>query len=382
MNESTVSILIPDVSGYVIWAATGLARSLQPDVSVEIVGPDMGTGVNPMYKDCFDYKPVSTPRLYRWPDYIWESEKLARAVNGKIIIAVKAFMSTVPVALRLKRRFGKKVIVYLDEWDGALYAQRSGAGRLRCWLQHAHHPLEDCYTPWVEGMIPQADAVVSTSTFLQRRFGGQIVPLGVDTEVFKPQDPGGTSALRRSLGLEGCRLIVFAGVVRPHKGVERILDALAQIGNRDYRLVVVGPKTAHLESLMSDGVNKPYIYWAGIQPREKVPPYLDLADAVVLPLEDTLLAQSQVPCKIFEAMAMAKPVIASAVSDLPAILEGCGRVVPSGDVKSLASAIEAVLSDEQKAREMGKLAREKCQRFYSQEQTGQQWRGLVGQLLR
>ena len=56
-----ISLLLPSISSNVVWAATMLARALQEQYSVEIVGPDLGGGVHPMYRGCFDYKAVPNP---------------------------------------------------------------------------------------------------------------------------------------------------------------------------------------------------------------------------------------------------------------------------------------------------------------------------------
>jgi glycosyltransferase involved in cell wall biosynthesis len=64
-------------------------------------------------------------------------------------------------------------------------------------------------------------------------------------------------------------------------------------------------------------------------------------------------------------MAMAKPIIATAVSDLPEILSGCGWVVAPGNPAALAEAIEFVLHNPDLTAEMGRKAREKCKDKYS-----------------
>ena len=217
--------------------------------------------------------------------------------------------------------------------------------------------------------------------FLQRKFGGRILHMGVDTEVFRPQSAAEVGQLRQSLSLANCRLIVFGGVVRPHKGVESILEALCWMGDPTLRLLVVGPETEHVLALKAEPRYGRYLCCTGAVAKEKMPTYLDLADLIVLPLVDNLLAQSQVPCKVFEAMAMAKPVIASRVSDLPLILDGCGMVVPAGDGQAMASAIREVLSSPEKAREMGRAARERCIQFYSREVTERTLVDIVKKLL-
>ncbi len=380
MANSKVSVVVHDLSSNIVWAATALARALQREFEVEIVGPDLGGGICPMYRDAFPYHAVSTPRLYRFPDFFRERRRLSESVTGDVVIAVKAYADTVPVALEHKVR-GKKALVYLDEWDAANYFQLPPGGRLRRWAAHAHHPLDDVYFPRVERLIPKADGVICTSTFLAKRFDGTVVPLGVDTDLYAPPDPGQTGAQREALHLDDLRLIVFAGVVRQHKGVELILEALIRLGNPDVRLVVVGPLTEVLQEMLRNPRYAPWLVVTGPQPKDAMPRFLGLGDLVVLPQRDTLLAQSQVPCKVFEAMAMARPIIATAVSDLPSILEGCGWIVPADNAAVLAGAIEHVLNHPEEGYAKGALAREKCLLHYSADVTSRKLCSIVHDLL-
>jgi len=360
-----ISFLVPDIYCPVLGPVTVLARTLQRHYPVQVAGPDFGHGVCPMYRGAFDYTVVPTPRLYRLPDCLWESRRLGAALTGDVIVAVKAFADTVPVALREKRRRGAKVVVYLDEWDGALFHQMPRASRWKSVLRNLHHPLEEPWNPLVEKLIPKADLVISTSTWLQNKFGGRIVHMGVDTDFFKPSSPERTAALKKECGLEGLRCIVFGGVVRPHKGIEIILDALVRLGRADTRFVIVGPVNEHVEKLRSEPSYRPYLATLGPQPAARMPEFLSLADLIVLPLKDTPLARSQMPCKIFEAMAMARPVIGTAISDLPLVLEGCGKVVPPDDAAALAETMRQALDHPAEAEAMGRAAREKCIRLYS-----------------
>lgn len=366
MANTKVSILVPDMSSNIVWAATALARALSGRFDVQVVGPDLGGGVCEMYRDAFPYTVVPAPRLYRYPDFLWESRRLERAVTGDVIIAVKAYMDTVPVALRLRRRRGCKVLVYLDEWDAANFESAPLRERIVRRVRDFHHPMEDCYFPRVERMIARANGVICTSSFLKNRFGGAVIPLGVDSDAYAPRDPAETRELKRSLGMGDDRLIVFGGVVRPHKGVEEILEALAMLGDESVRLLVVGPQTDYLRELQRVERYASYIVCIGAKPKSEMPRYLALGDLVVLPQKDTQLAQSQVPCKVFEAMAMAKPIIASAVSDLPQILDGCGWIVPPGNAPALAEKIRRVLNQPEESAELGRKAREKCVREYDQ----------------
>jgi glycosyltransferase involved in cell wall biosynthesis len=86
------------------------------------------------------------------------------------------------------------------------------------------------------------------------------------------------------------------------------------------------------------------------------------------------------PLKAVDAMAMGRPVVASRVSDLPEVLDGCGRIVPPGDPARLAAAIADLLEDEAQARELGARARARCVERYSLERIGAQLFAVVGGL--
>lgn len=383
MSRPAISFIVPDIQSPVLGPVTTLASYLNPDFDVEIVGPDQGGGICPMYVGAFPYKPVKCPRIYRIPDYWWECRRIQEALRGDVIIAVKAFATTVPVALSVKRRRGAKVVAYLDEWDGALMARLSKRARVKRWLNHWQHPGDDAYCPLIERYsLPLCDYVISTTTALQKKFGGSVIPMGVDMEEFAPRRPGEMSALRTELGMQDKRLIVFGGVVRPHKGIEQILSALATLGDSKTQLLIVGPRNEHVRELENNERFAPYLTTVGLRPKSEMPKYLGMADLVVLPLNDDLLAQTQMPCKVFEAMSMAKPIIASDVADLSIVLNGCGWTVPAGDVQALANRIEWVFSHREEAVLMGRKAREKCKQSYSRDVVSVQFRGILNGLQR
>ena len=64
-------------------------------------------------------------------------------------------------------------------------------------------------------------------------------------------------------------------------------------------------------------------------------------------------------------MAMAKPIIATNVSDLPEILNGCGWIVEPNNPKQLAKTIEYVLENRKEAEKMSTKARKKFINEYS-----------------
>ena len=361
-----VSFLVPTITSPVLGPVTVIGKILARHLPVQIIGPDLGGGVCPMYRGYFDYTVVPTPRIYRLPDWLWESRRLGCAITGDIIFAVKAFAETLPVALREKRRRGAKVVAYLDEWDGALWARLTAREKLASALRHFHHPSTELWHPFWERQLRHANMVTSTTTFLQHKFGGRILHMGVDTDLFRPAAPERVAALRGEVKAGDRRLLVFGGVVRPHKGVELILDSLVALGDPSVALLVVGPETDHLKALRAHAAYAPFLLCAGEQPKERMPEYLSLADAIVLPLRNDPLAHSQMPCKIFEAMAMGKPMIGSAVADLPEVLNGCGWVVPPDNPNAIADRLRWIFSNPAEAAAAGAALRQRCVERYSQ----------------
>ena len=96
-------------------------------------------------------------------------------------------------------------------------------------------------------------------------------------------------------------------------------------------------------------------------PRGGVPVAHEVATALGAPLDVVVVPStgSEAVSRVaLEAMALARPVVASAVGSLPELLdEGAGVLVPPGDADALADALERVLRDPAGAEELGRRGR-------------------------
>jgi glycosyltransferase involved in cell wall biosynthesis len=361
-----ISFLVPDLGWPIVGIAARMAKYICHAHEVEIVGPRLWGGANAMYSDEFAYRAVDCPKIYRFPEYFREVRKLSRAVSGDVVITMKAFGGNLPAALLAKKERGCRVVAYLDEWDGAVSAAWSWSERLKNWCRDWAHPCNNVYVPRVERRLRECDVRLGTTRFLQEKFDCRIYPIGVDTDRFKPQDPARVAQLKKRLGLQDQKLIVFGGVVRPHKGVEVFAEALAKLGRPDCRLLILGPQNQHVQEMMAHPAYGKYIRCPATSAGESLkihhdmPLYLGLGDVLIVPLADTVLSRSQMPCKVFEAMAMGKPIVANAVSDLPEVLEGCGKLIAPGRPDLAVLALREVVDDPQEANQMGVRARARC----------------------
>jgi len=374
-GRTKVSFLVSNLAGNSVGAVVRMARYLELEFDVEIAGPCLWGAPNAMYRREFDFKVVDAPRVYRFPEFFAGVRTVADAAAGDVVVAMKALAPALPAALRAKRTRGAKVAVYLDEWDGATAASW---GRRERWAHVRRdwaHPCDDLWTPFWERRLGRADLLLGTTAFLEKKFGAVRYDLGADTEFFKPQAPEAVAALRRELGLEGARVLVFGGVARAHKGLEAFAEGAAAAG---WTLLVAGPAnecTAALESRWGASVR-----CTGAVPHSDMPRHLAVGDALAVPLGTGLMASSQMPCKVYEAMAMAKPVVASAVSDVPDALAGCGWTVAAGDAEAVAGALREIAGDAAEAARRGAAARARCIGRYGAVRAGERLRGLVRRL--
>ena len=152
------------------------------------------------------------------------------------------------------------------------------------------------------------------------------------------------AAARRRLGLDGDRRIaLFLGLVRPYKGVELLVEALARLGpdDRDWFLVVAGEPWGGAGETLAAAVAaagvadrvRLNLRWV---PEDELPILLAAADLAVLPYRSA--SQSAVAPI---ALAHGVPVLATAVGALPELVrDGVnGRVVEPGSAAALAAAL-------------------------------------------
>ena len=201
------------------------------------------------------------------------------------------------------------------------------------------------------------------SRFLERRFGGTLIPHVRDTDAWTP---GGVDPLeaRRRLGVAGERVVMFLGTPRAYKGVEDLCAAVARLGRRDVILALVGADPASATGRALAG-RYPGVRLVGRIPFDHVPRYLAAADVVAVPQRDTSDTRGQTPAKLFDAMALGRPIVSTRVSMIPEILDGSGLLVPPGDVAALGDAIGHLLDHPDEAAALGGRARERCVTEYS-----------------
>ncbi|HTK91272.1 MAG TPA: glycosyltransferase [Verrucomicrobiae bacterium] len=357
-----VSVLCFDVSGNAAGRAHLLAQLLAPIAQVEIVGPRHGAGVwPPVAADGVRYVTVPTGRIASFAGAV---PGLLRAADGDLLYASKPRLGSAGLGLLKRRLGGRPLILDIDDWEVGFFL-RGGVwgtvGRAVNWTNPRGLP----WTWLMERAACTADAITVASRFLQERFGGTLIPHVRDTDAWRPglADP---AKVRARLDATGKRLVMFLGTAREHKGVDDLVEAVAALARPDLVLALVGtdPYGATGRRLRA---RLPALRLIPAIAFSEVPRYLEAADVVAVPQREGPDTRGQVPAKLFDAMALARPIVATRVSMIPEILDGggCGVLVPPGDAAALGAAIEQLTSDVEKAHELGARARERCIAHYS-----------------
>jgi glycosyltransferase involved in cell wall biosynthesis len=186
------------------------------------------------------------------------------------------------------------------------------------------------------------------------------------------------AALRAEFGVpEGELLAATVALFRAGKGHDDLLDAVALLDGAGVRFLLVGsgPEEARLrERVRSEGLGD-HVAFAGF--REDVAEVLAACDLVVHPSRADAL-----PTALIHALAAGVPAVATSVGGISEVVgEAAGRLVPSGEPKALAAAIEELGGDAVLRRAMSVAARERFAARFDGEAWARRLRGLYQRVI-
>jgi glycosyltransferase involved in cell wall biosynthesis len=353
-----VSILAFDLSDNATGRAELLARLLAPRYRVSVIGPQFGPALwAPLAGSPVEHRAMPARR---YPQFLADARALLPLVDGDVLYASKPRPSSYGLALAARRQRRRPLLLDVDDWELGFFYRSGLWGRLGRALNLAN-PNGLPWTWLCERLVRRADAVTVATRFLEQRFGGTLVPHVRDTEAWDPVKHDGTGA-RAALEVGRRPLVMFLGTPRAYKGVDDLVQAVGTLGG-EVILAVVGAKPG------SDAARRwsahPYVRVVGEVPFDDVPRWLSAADVVVIPQRATSDTVGQSPAKLVDAMALARPIVATAVAMIPEILGEGGVLVPPGDVGELALGIRRLLDDPGRAAALGQRARARCVAEYS-----------------
>jgi N-acetyl-alpha-D-glucosaminyl L-malate synthase BshA len=223
------------------------------------------------------------------------------------------------------------------------------------------------YGPAILHALNQSDAVTTVSQFLKREtrrvldFSGsiEVIPNFFDASIAKRS----RDEIRAELGVtENEALIIHSSNLRPGKRIDFLLETLSLIRPRaSFKVLVLAgesfaPFQPEVERL---GLKDRCIVLENILDVEN---YLQAADLGLITSENESFCLS-----ILEAMTLGCPSVATAVGGIPELVldQETGFLVPFGDPRALARAVERLIGDIGFRSRLGVAARADAEKKFS-----------------
>lgn len=222
--------------------------------------------------------------------------------------------------------------------------------------------------------VAAAEFVVTVSEFNKRVIADEcgeaardkvhVLHCGVDLRRFapsaanaRPRDPFRLACVASFEEVKGHRFLVEAIRLLRQRGLAVRCD-----------LVGEGPMRGEVEARIARHGLGDRIHVHGGLPGHEVAGLLRSVSAAVLASHPTENGKREgIPVALMEAMASGLPVVATAISGIPELVEAevSGLLVPSGDPGALADAIERLVRDPELCDRLGRAAREKVEREFN-----------------
>jgi len=326
----------------------------------------------------FRYPSVPAPTYPDFPLAVPFSRRLAatvRALDLDVFHAQHPFLLG-RIARRLARRLGRPLVfTYHTRYE-----------------KYAHYvPLRQ---DWVRALAIRwscrfadlSDLVIAPSTGIRDtlrergvRAPIEIVPTGVELDLFTPGDRG---AARAHLGLPpDDPILLYVGRLDREKSVERLLAAFEQVAavlpTARFLLVGQGTEASRLRDQARRSPAGRRIEFKGVLPCEELPPYYRAAALFLFASETE--TQGLV---LAEAAASGLPAVAVGASGVDeVIVNGETGLLTKPEPRDLADAAIALLLDPDRRRTMGERARRLAEREFCARRQVHRVVGLYEELL-
>jgi glycosyltransferase involved in cell wall biosynthesis len=190
----------------------------------------------------------------------------------------------------------------------------------------------------------------------------EVIPYGVDLSRYSAFRNG---QLREQFGLSRKHVVIgMVGRLEPDKGHDILIETASRMNRSDVRFMLAGQGSLEpslKQEVRERGLEEQFVFLGF---RKDIHRILPLFDIVTLPsLHEGL------PNAILEAMAVGKPVVATAVGGIPeaVVHNETGILIEPGSSDSLETALEKLINTKALREEMGASGRRRMENVYSLE---------------
>jgi len=200
-----------------------------------------------------------------------------------------------------------------------------------------------------------------------------VLQSSVDPDFFTPEKDG--TYIREKFGLNDNFVCGFAGTFGNWHGVDTIAESInyivEQIPNAKVFLIGDGPLRPEIERIIDANNSRENVIITGMIEFAEMPNYMAACDVLLTPCKnnDDNSAFFNSPLKLYEYMAMEKPIVASFIGQQAEVIEDKvnGVAIKANDVEDLVRGIKFVYDNPELSIKMSKQARKDAIEKYSWE---------------
>ncbi len=211
-----------------------------------------------------------------------------------------------------------------------------------------------------------AGVVVNTRTFRDHisergvdRDDIELIYNGIDPALFQPRPKN--EALLAQHGLANRFTVAYVGTLGLAHGLSLLIDVAERLkGHANLRFVLIGDGAdrAMLEAeIERRGLDN--VVMLGLQPRSAMPDWIASIDLLLVMLRDLPVFETVIPSKIFEFLALERPVVVAAKGEIRRMMEEAegAIVIDPENEDQMVTAIESVMDDPEPAARRGESGR-------------------------
>ena len=212
-------------------------------------------------------------------------------------------------------------------------------------------------------ILHKADLVLPTTKWMKEDFADKGIerskmmpyPNGIDTSRFSDVDG---KEIRRRYGLEDSKMVIYVGTMQKERYLDVLIHAFSKVreNRENVKLLMVGDGTdkSNLEELAGEiGIEDNVVFTGQVYSHE-IPNFIATADVGVSPVPPLAFYKLSSPIKMFEYMALGKPVVAN--EEIPeqkeVLEESGGGILVKFEGESFANGIMELLKNPESAKEM------------------------------
>jgi glycosyltransferase involved in cell wall biosynthesis len=291
---------------------------------------------------------VIHPDFYKYLYYLFEKEYFD-------VIHVHD-LKLVPTALKIKEKYGCKVVADLHEnYPAGLREWNKSNNGLKAFFTNYIHS----YERWIKiekKVLMQVDKIIAVVDEMKNRLIAQhsipvdkiIVVSNLEDIDFVKHAKVDEDILRK---YEGKFVILYIGGFGMHRGIDTAIKGMQYINKDDALLLLVGKGSKkiqnYFQSLIKENKLENKVELVGWQPFDKVFTYQKLASICIVPHNSNEHTNNTIPHKLYQYMMVGKPIIVSSCLTLARIVTeaNSGLVFEAGNPKDFANKVLKIYED-------------------------------------